>query len=68
MAAKIEVRVSDNVSLNLDGRILRAGDVLTVERDDTAEQWLGAGWVSEVEVKKAGKSRRKASGSVSRRK
>lgn len=66
MAAKIEVRVTDNASLNVDGRIYRAGDVLTVERDDTAAQWITAGWVSEV--KKAGKSRRKASGSAVRRK
>ncbi|MBA3737325.1 MAG: hypothetical protein H0W97_02030 [Actinobacteria bacterium] len=65
MAAKIEVRVTDNASLNVDGRIYRAGDVLTVERDDTVAQWISAGWASEV--KKAGKPRRKASGSVSRR-
>lgn len=66
--AKIEVRVTDNVSLNLDGVIYRAGDVLTVERDDTAEQWLTAGWVGEVKKAGKSKSRRKASGSVSRRK
>jgi hypothetical protein len=37
-------------------RKLRAGDVFEIERDDTAKQWIGAGFVTEV------KARRKSSG------
>ena len=43
-------------SLNVAGTIYRAGDVFEVERDDTAKQWIGAGFVTEV------KARRKSSG------
>lgn len=54
--AKVKLRVTDNTSLNVEGTIYRAGDVFEIERDYTAKQWIGAGFVTEV------KSRRKTSG------
>jgi hypothetical protein len=54
--AKVKPRVTDNTSLNVEGTIYRAGDVFEIERDYTAKQWIGAGFVTEV------KSRRKTSG------
>jgi hypothetical protein len=67
--ARVKVRIPENVSLNVGGRIHRAGDELEVPRDETLEQWLSAGFVTEVKQtkRKTTTNRRKASGSLRRK-
>jgi hypothetical protein len=66
--AKVKLQVTDNRTVNVDGRIYRAGDVLELERDATAEQLLSAGSVVDVKARRwTGTVKRKTSG-VTRRK
>ena len=53
--AKVKLRIVENASLNVGGRVYRTGDVVEVDRDNTAEQWLAAGWVVELRQPKPGK-------------
>jgi hypothetical protein len=55
--AKVKLQVTNNATVNVEGRIYRAGESFELERDDTAAQLLSAGTVTEV------KPRRKSSGS-----
>ena len=53
--------------LNVEGTIYRAGDVFEIERDDTAMQWLGAGFVSEVKARRKSSGRKTSGGRLTRR-
>jgi hypothetical protein len=65
--AKVRLQVTDNRTVNVEGKVYRAGDVLELERDSTAEQLLSAGSVVEVKpARRSGTAKRKTSG-VTRR-
>jgi hypothetical protein len=53
------LQVTDNRTVNVEGRIHRAGDVFELERDDTAEQLLSAGSVVEVKARRKSAAKRK---------
>jgi hypothetical protein len=55
--AKTTLEVADNVSLNRDGKIYRAGDVFGAEKDDEIERWLALGYVSEVQTRRRSTSK-----------
>jgi hypothetical protein len=56
--AKVKLRIVENASLNIGGRVYRAGEVVEIDRDDTAEQWLAAGWWSSSVSRSRGSARR----------
>jgi hypothetical protein len=59
----VKLEVTTNRTVNVDGRIYRAGDTLGLERDPTAEQLLSAGAVVEVkQARRSGTAKRKTSG------
>jgi hypothetical protein len=53
--AKVKLEVANNVSLNRDGKIHKAGDTFEAERDDEIKRWLELGYVSEVKTRRAAK-------------
>jgi len=55
--AKLKLLVADNVTLNRDGTIHRAGDVFEADNDDEITQWLKLGYISKKATRKRAKER-----------
>ena len=50
MGRRVRLRVPENVTLTVEDRVLRTGDEIERDCDATVEQWLAAGFVTEVET------------------